>query len=53
MRELEINSRHVWVVLCAAAESSQLPPVKSVVRVTEYIESLAMRSDGQGGTEGK
>jgi len=52
MRELDLNGHHIWVVLCKITDSSQLPPVKGVIRVTEYVATLALCSDGEGGTQG-
>ena len=41
----------MWVILCKLIESPNFPPVSGVVRVTEYDGRVAIRSDGQGGTE--
>jgi len=51
IRELDINGQHVWVILYKITESSSFPPVDGVVRATDYFGSVAMRSDGQGGTD--
>ena len=52
MKELDIESGHVWVILCKIYESPYFPPLDGVIRVSEFFECLAMRSDGSGGTEG-
>jgi hypothetical protein len=52
MRELELNDGHVWVVLARASTSEKLPAVSGVVRVTEYVQSLALRADKENGTQG-
>jgi len=51
VRDLDYKGRRVWVILCKLDESPKFPPVSGVVRVTEYDGRVAIRSDGQGGTE--
>ncbi len=51
-RDLDVGGRKICVVLAKSSSVSQCPEKKGVIRVKDYKQSLAMESDGCGGTRG-
>lgn len=51
-RDLDVGGRKICVVLAKSSSVSQCPEKKGVIRVKDYKQSLAMESDGSGGTKG-
>lgn len=50
-RELEIEGRHIYVILSKVDDFPSVPPVSGVVRVSEFVMSLAITSDGKVGSK--
>ncbi|XP_043091383.1 phosphatidylcholine transfer protein isoform X1 [Puntigrus tetrazona] len=50
-RDLDVGGRKICVVLAKSSSVSQCPEKKGVIRVRDYKQSLAMESDGSGGTK--
>ncbi|XP_016351182.1 phosphatidylcholine transfer protein-like [Sinocyclocheilus anshuiensis] len=50
-RDLDVGGRKICVVLAKSSAVSQCPEKKGVIRVKDYKQSLAMESDGAGGTK--
>lgn len=51
-RELDVNDRHVYVFLNKVHNFSSVPPPSSsIIRVSEYSQSLAITSNGKGGSK--
>ncbi|XP_016120831.1 phosphatidylcholine transfer protein-like, partial [Sinocyclocheilus grahami] len=50
-RDLDVGGRKICVVLAKSSAVSQCPEKKGVIRVKDYKQSLAMESDGSGGTK--
>lgn len=48
----DVNDHHIWVILAKAETFTTVPPTSDVVRVTEYIQSMAITDDNYGGTKG-
>ena len=53
LRELIYKNRPVCVILAQSVRVASLPPQKGVVRVEDYVQSMAITSDGNHGTKGK
>nr|XP_040124936.1 phosphatidylcholine transfer protein isoform X4 [Ictidomys tridecemlineatus] len=53
LRELDLEGRKIYVILAKSTSSSQFPERSGVIRVRQYQQSLAMESDGKGGSRGK
>lgn len=51
-RDLDVGGRKIWVVLAKSSPVSQCPEKRGVIRVKDYKQSLAIESDGSGGTKG-
>lgn len=52
LRELEINGSNIVVVLACSHPLSSISEKSGVIRVTDYHQSLTIKSDGKGGTKG-
>ncbi|KAK7167054.1 hypothetical protein R3I94_001454 [Phoxinus phoxinus] len=50
-RDLDAGGRKIWVVLAKSSCVSQCAEKRGVIRVKDYKQSLAMESDGSGGTK--
>ncbi|XDV12290.1 hypothetical protein PO909_000996 [Leuciscus waleckii] len=50
-RDLDEGGRKIWVVLAKSSCVSQCAEKRGVIRVKDYKQSLAMESDGSGGTK--
>lgn len=51
VRELDIDGQKHWIVLARATQTDKVPPVKGVIRVTDYIQEFVLTSDGEGGSK--
>ncbi|XP_074652661.1 phosphatidylcholine transfer protein-like isoform X2 [Tubulanus polymorphus] len=51
LRELEIDGQKVWVILVKAVTLSEVPEKPGVVRVTDYVQTCALTSDGKRGSK--
>ncbi|KAM4823806.1 phosphatidylcholine transfer protein isoform X1 [Urocitellus parryii] len=50
LRELDLEGRKIYVILAKSTSSSQFPERSGVIRVSQYQQSLAIESDGKGGS---
>ncbi|XP_077898405.1 phosphatidylcholine transfer protein isoform X3 [Ictidomys tridecemlineatus] len=50
LRELDLEGRKIYVILAKSTSSSQFPERSGVIRVRQYHQSLAIESDGKGGS---
>ncbi|KAI0238699.1 Phosphatidylcholine transfer protein [Lamellibrachia satsuma] len=53
LRQLNFKDRPAWVILAQSVKVDSVPPHKGVVRVEDYVQSMAITSDGNIGTKGK
>lgn len=51
-RDVDVDSRKIWVVLAKSSPQSPLPEKSGVQRVIDYKQTVAMESDGACGTKG-
>lgn len=53
-RDLDVDGRRIWVVLARSAGNAAAccAEKSGVLRVKDYKQSVAMESDGRGGTRG-
>ncbi|XP_064617956.1 phosphatidylcholine transfer protein-like [Liolophura sinensis] len=51
LRELDFNGSKVYVVLAKSVATDKIPEKSGVVRVDDYHQSAALKSDGKGGTK--
>ena len=49
-RNFDINDQLYCVFLAQASDTDKVPPVKGVIRVTDYFQELALTSNGGDGT---
>ncbi|XP_005100570.1 phosphatidylcholine transfer protein [Aplysia californica] len=49
-REMEQNGRKVWAVLAKSIETPSVPERKGLVRVSDYLQSAVMCSNGKQGS---
>jgi hypothetical protein len=47
------DGRKVWVILARSVELAKCPPRKGVIRVGDYLQSMAITTDANGGTKGE
>ena len=52
MKAFEEDGKKVWVVLARSEVFTSKPEVSGVVRVTDYLQSFSLMSDGAGGSKG-
>ncbi|XP_029492428.1 phosphatidylcholine transfer protein-like [Oncorhynchus nerka] len=50
-RDVDVDSRKIWVVLAKSSPQSPLPEKSGVQRVNDYKQTVAMESDGACGTK--
>ncbi|XP_008414733.1 phosphatidylcholine transfer protein isoform X1 [Poecilia reticulata] len=50
-RDLDIDGRKIFVILARSSPETACPETSSALRVTDYKQSVAMESDGAGGTK--
>ncbi|XP_064842732.1 phosphatidylcholine transfer protein-like isoform X1 [Oncorhynchus masou masou] len=50
-RDIDMDSRKIWVVLAKSSPQSPLPEKSGVQRVNDYKQTVAMESDGACGTK--
>ena len=53
LRELVVDGVEVVVVLAKSYPLSSIPKKSGIIRVTDYHQSLAIKSDGKTGTKGE
>lgn len=53
LRELDVDGVNVVVVIAHSHPLSSVPKKSGVIRVTDYHQSLAIKSDGKVGTKGE
>ena len=54
MQELDLeDGRHVWVILAQSREVASHEERSGVIRVKDYLQTMAITTDGKGGTKGK
>ena len=52
-RELDLDGRHVWAILARSIKLDSVPERSGVVRVVDYDQTMAITSNGRGGTKGE
>ncbi|XP_074079770.1 phosphatidylcholine transfer protein isoform X2 [Macrotis lagotis] len=52
-RDLDLNGQTVHVILAKSCSKSKIPVKDSVIRVSNYRQSLVIESDGKNGCKGK
>lgn len=52
MRTIDHNGNKFWVVLARSEFVPSLPEKPNIVRVDDYLQSVALTSDGKAGTKG-
>ena len=52
-RDIQVEGRTIYVVLARSSPNTLLAEKSSVMRVKDYKQSLAMETDGAGGTKGR
>uniref|UniRef100_A0A3Q0RZS2 Phosphatidylcholine transfer protein n=1 Tax=Amphilophus citrinellus TaxID=61819 RepID=A0A3Q0RZS2_AMPCI len=50
-RDLDVNGRKIWVILARSSPEMPCAEKGGVLRVTDYNQSVALESDGAGGTK--
>lgn len=51
-RDLDVDGRKIWVILARSSPATPCAEKSGVLRVNDYKQSLALESDGAGGTKG-
>ena len=52
LREMDYNSKKMWVVLARSENCPSIPEVNGVIRVDDYLQSCALTTDGKVGSKG-
>ncbi|KAF0033270.1 hypothetical protein F2P81_015560 [Scophthalmus maximus] len=50
-RDLDVDGRKIWVILARSSPATPCAEKSGVLRVNDYKQSLALESDGAGGTK--
>ncbi|XP_046893584.1 phosphatidylcholine transfer protein [Hypomesus transpacificus] len=50
-RDLDVEGRHIWVVIAKSAPETPCPERSGVLRVKDYKQTVAMETDGACGTK--
>ncbi|XP_017275001.1 phosphatidylcholine transfer protein [Kryptolebias marmoratus] len=50
-RDLDVDGRKIWVILARSSPKTPCDEKKGVLRVNDYKQSVALESDGAGGTK--
>lgn len=51
-RDLDVDGRKIWVILARSSLETACAEKSGVLRVKDYKQSVALESDGAGGTKG-
>ncbi len=52
LREMDRYGNPIWVVLAKSVAVPECPEQYGVIRVSDYFQSAALTTDGEGGTKG-
>nr|XP_057904591.1 phosphatidylcholine transfer protein isoform X2 [Doryrhamphus excisus] len=50
-RVLDVGGRRIWVILARSSPETPCPEKNGVLRVKDYKQTVAMETDGAGGTK--